>query len=193
MSDTGKITRLLSQLDGGADGDRGRVLDQLTPLVYGELRRLAHSNRYRWAGEPEPGTTSLVHEAWARLAGQPGASYSGRRQFYCVASKAMRSVLIDNARWHYRQKRGGGTTDVPLDEDRLVSEERGEELLALDDALRQLGNQEPELARIVECRIFGGLTVEETADALALSPATVKRRFSLARAWLYRELQGPAS
>jgi RNA polymerase sigma factor (TIGR02999 family) len=104
----------------------------------------------------------------------------------------MRSILIDNARWHTRQKRGGGRTPIPLEESILVSAERAGELLELDDALDRLERREPRLARIVECRCFGGLTVDETAAALEVSPATVKRGWSLARAWLYRELR-PAS
>ena len=193
MSEIGEITQLLSQLgDESADGEnrkRGEVLAQLMPLVYSELKVLARSNRYRWhGGEASPGTTSLVHEAYAKLARHNDANYENRRQFFCIASKAMRSILIDNARRYLRQKRGSGLKPLPLDEDRLVSAERSQELIALDEALDRLDEREPGLARIVECRTFGGLTVDETADALEISPATVKRRWSLARAWLYREL-----
>ena len=187
-SDAGEVTRLLGELSEGSPAQRSRVLEDLMPLVYGELKMLAHSNRYRWQAEPAPGTTSLVHEAYARLARHPGNRYDSRRQFYGVASKAMRSILVDNARHHLRQKRGGGLTPVPLDEERLVSRARAEELLALNDVLDRLADREPRLAHIVECRCFGGLTVQETAEALAVSAATVKRRWSLARAWLYREL-----
>ena len=191
MSDIGEITRLLSQLGGHSDARQNEVLSRLMPLVYGELKVLARSNRYRWrGGEASPGTTSLVHEAYAKLALHSRIDYENRRQFFGVASRAMRSILIDNARRYLRQKRGGGVEPLALDENRLVSAERSEELLALDAALDALEKQEPELARIVECRIFGGLTVDETAEALAISPATVKRRWSLARAWLYRELSG---
>ncbi len=189
VDDSGEVTRLLNQLSEGSEDEQSRVLEELMPLIYRELKVLARSNRYRWQVEPSPGTTSLVHEAYARLAGSPGGSYESRRQFFAVASKAMRSVLIDNARWHSRRKRGAGLRPVPLDEERLVSAERCEELLALDDALNRLAEREPRLARIVECRCFGGLTVEETAEALAVSATTVKRRWRLARAWLYRALQ----
>jgi RNA polymerase sigma factor (TIGR02999 family) len=191
-ADLGEITRLLGLLEDKSDADRGLVLEQLMPLVYGELKALAKANRYRWQGELAPGTTSLVHEAYARLARQPGSGYENRRQFFSVASKAMRSILIDNARWHSRQKRGGGVQPLPLREEVLVSAERCDELLALDDALNRLDERQPGLADIVEHRCFGGLTVDETAEALEISPSTVKRRWSLARAWLYRELQ-PAS
>ena len=188
-SDTGEVTRLLNQLSEGSEAEQSRVLEELVPLIYSELKVLARASRYRWQAEPSPGTTSLVHEAYVRLAGRPGSGYENRRQFFSVASKAMRSVLIDNARWYRRRKRGGGIAPVPLEEERMVSAERCDELLALDDALNELAQREPRLARIVECRCFGGLTVEETAEALAVSNTTVKRRWRLARTWLYRELQ----
>lgn len=188
-NDLGEITRLLNQLSNDRSSDHSLVLEQLMPLVYNELKALARSNRYRWRGDLAPGTTSLVHEAYAKLAARPGAGYENRGQFFCVASKAMRSILIDNARWHSRQKRGEGIRPLPLREEILVSADRCDELIALDDALTTLEDREPGLARIVECRCFGGLTVEETSEALGVSPSTVKRRWSLARAWLYRELQ----
>ena len=192
MSGTGDITRLLEQLDSKPGEAREIVLAELMPLVYGELKALARSNRYRWNGVESLGTTSLVHEAYLKLANQARSEFSNRRQFYALASKAMRSILIDNARWHSRQKRGGGQRPAALEESMLVSAERSEDLLALDEALGRLEDREPRLARIVECRCFGGLTVDETAEALDVSPATVKRGWSLARAWLYRLLQSAA-
>lgn len=192
MKDAGRITRLLAQLGEGREEDRETVLGQLMPLVYDELKALARANRIRWGGVQAPGTTSLVHEAYLKLAGT-GADLVNRHQFYALASRAMRSILIDNARWHGRQKRGGGKALVELEEQLLVSAERSDELLVLDDALGRLEDREPRLARIVECRCFGGLTVDETAEALALSPATVKRGWRLARTWLYRELLPAAS
>jgi len=188
MSDVGEITRLLRQLDEAGGAGQEAVLERLMPLVYDELKKLAHAHRYRWSDQP-PGTTSLVHDAYLRLAQQSPGGIANRRQFYCLASKAMRSILIDNARWRGRQKRGGGAAEAPLDESALVSAERSAELLALDEALCRLDQREPRLARIVECRCFGGLTVDETAEALAVSPATVKRGWDLARAWLFRELR----
>lgn len=158
-------------------------------MVYGELKALARSNRYRWSGVESLGTTSLVHEAYLKLSGQTRGNFANRRQFYALASKAMRSIVIDNARWHRRQKRGSGQTSMALEEDMLVSAERSEELLALEEALGLLEQREPRLARIVECRCFGGLTVEETAEALEVSTATIKRGWSLARTWLYRTLR----
>ena len=192
MSDIGEITRLLERLDSRAGGGREAVLSELMPLVYGELKLLARANRYRWRGVESLGTTSLVHEAYLKLADQDRSDFSNRRQFYALASKAMRSILIDNARWHSRQKRGGGRRPAVLEESMLVSAERSEELLALDEALSRLEEREPRLARIVECRCFGGLTVDETADALDVSSATVKRGWSLARMWLYRALKSAA-
>jgi RNA polymerase sigma factor (TIGR02999 family) len=191
MSDTGEITRLLERLDDEPGEGREAVLRELMPLVYGELKALARSNRYRWSGVESLGTTSLVHEAYLKLARSP-TELTNRRQFYALASKAMRSILIDNARWHSRQKRGGGRRPAALEESMLVSAERSDELLALDEALGDLEDREPRLARIVECRCFGGLTVEETAEALDVSSATVKRGWSLARTWLYRALKSAA-
>lgn len=191
MSDAGEITRLLERLDDEHGEARSAVLSELMPLVYGELKSLARANRYRWNGIGSLGTTSLVHEAYLKLA-DAGGDFANRRQFYAVASRAMRSILIDNARWHGRAKRGGGRRAAALEESMLVSAERSEELLALDQALTDLEHREPRLARIVECRCFGGLTVDETAAALEISPATVKRGWSLARTWLYRALRTAA-
>lgn len=192
MRDVGEITRLLERLDGEPGDGRNGILQELMPLVYGELKILARANRYRWNGVESLGTTSLVHEAYLKLADQNRSEFSNRRQFYALASKAMRSILIDNARWHGRQKRGGGRRPAALEENMLVSAERSEELLALDEALNSLEEREPRLARIVECRCFGGLTVEETAEALDVSSATVKRGWSLARTLLYRALKSAA-
>ena len=189
MNHTGEITRLLAQLDERDDAGRSAVLEQLMPLIYGELKALARANRYRWSDERAPGTTSLVHEAYLKLHGQAHVEFVNRRHFYAIASKVMRSILIDNARWLGRQKRGGGKAPTALEEPMLVSAGRSEELLALDEALERLDRRQPRLARIVECRCFGGLSVDETAEALEVSPATVKRGWSLARSWLFRELQ----
>jgi RNA polymerase sigma factor (TIGR02999 family) len=189
MGDAHEITRLLEGLDSEHGEARTAVLEELMPLVYSELKALARVTRYRWCGPETPGTTSLVHEAYLKLADQAPSGLSTRSQFYGIASRMMRSILIDNARWQGRQKRGGGQQAVELKDSMLVSAERSEELLALDEALGRLDQREPRLARIVECRCFGGLTIDETAEALAVSSATVKRGWSVARAWLYRELQ----
>ena len=182
----GEVARLLERLDVG--DDPRPVLDRLVPLLYAELKQLAHTHRWRWDGRAGGhGTTSLVHEAYARLAAHE-TTFSTRGRFFQLASRTMRSVLVDNARRALRQKRGGGEVPVRVDLEGLASEERFEEILALHDGLDRLAAEDPELVRIVECRSFAGLTIEETAEALEISPATVKRRHRLARAWLYREL-----
>ena len=193
MNDPGEITQLLGRLDQERGAAKEAVLEQIMPLVYGELKALARGNRYRWDGFRSPGTTSLVHEAYLKLSGQTHFGYANRRHFFSVASKAMRCILIDNARWHGRKKRCGGGAQENLQESMLVSAERSEELLGLDEALGLLTEREPRLASIVECRCFGGLTVDETAEALAVSPATVKRGWSLARAWLFRQLRAASN
>ena len=192
MTDSGEITRLLRRLEDERGPDRSAVVEQLVPLIYGELKKLAHANRFRWSDDRAPGTTSLVHEAYLKLARPDLGSFANRRQFFALASRAMRSILVDNARWAGRQKRGGGSARTALEESMLVSAERSEDLLVLNDALDRLDERDPRLARIVECRCFGGLSVDETAETLAISPATVKRGWRLARAWLFRALQ-PAS
>jgi RNA polymerase sigma factor (TIGR02999 family) len=165
------------------------AMDRLLPLVYDELLAMARAQRWSWNGADTPGTTSLVHEAYLKLVNQTRVDWRSRAQFFCVASRAMRSILIDNARFHHRRKRDGGVR-VPLEETHLVSERRADELLSIDRALERLSAAEERLGRVVECRVFGGLTVEETAEALQVSAATVKRDWNLARAWLYRDLGG---
>lgn len=167
------------------------ALEELLPLVYDELRGLARIHRARVGagGLKAPGTISLVHEAYLRLIDQKHVDWRSRAQFYCLASRAMRSVLVDRARWHQRQKRGGGWKKVELVDELVVSRERAEEVVALDGALERLLGRDERLGRIVECRFFGGLTVDQTAEALGVSPATVKRGWSVARSWLYDELR----
>ena len=130
-----------------------------------------------------------MHEAYLKLVDQTHVQWQSRGQFFAIASRAMRSVLVDNARHWQRLKREGGRERVELDEAMLVSEARSDEVIALDAALVRLDGADSRLATIVECRFFGGLTIEETAEALGLSPATVKRDWVAARTWLYRELQ----
>jgi RNA polymerase sigma factor (TIGR02999 family) len=161
---------------------------RLIALVYRELQHLAHHHRYRWDGEPTPGTTSLVHEAYTRIVSQPEPRYASRGEFFKLASRAMRSVLVDSARYHQRRKRGGGVVHVPAEDSLLVSEQRFDELLALDRALDRLEREHPRLVQVTECRCFAGLSVEETAQALNVSTATVKRDWNVARAMLYRDM-----
>ena len=182
------VTELL--LAWGA-GDRG-ALDALVPLVYGELRRQAGR---ALAGEDAGHTlqpTALVHDAYLRLDDQRRMRWQNRAQFFGVAAELMRRVLVDYARAREAAKRGGGATQVTLgdaDGVAMASPEPAAEVLALDAALQRLARLDPELARLVELRYFGGLTIEETAEALGVSPATVKREWTAARAWLHTELK----
>jgi RNA polymerase sigma factor (TIGR02999 family) len=170
-----------------SDGD-SEALDQLTPLVYAELRRMAR----RYMGQQPAGhtlqTTALVHEAYLRLVGREEKHWQNRAHFFGVAAQAMRHILVDYARARHTDKRGGQARAVSLEEASLVSEERVAELLALDDALEELARLSPRQCRTVELRYFGGLSVTETAEALGVSPDTVTRDWNQAKAWLYRAL-----
>lgn len=180
------LTALLGAFAHGEDG----AADAVLPLVYAELRRIAHRRRWQWNEQESPDTTSLVHEAYLRLASREGEAWENRGHFFYFASVAMRSILVDHARNVHRGKRGGGWHQVELTESAAVSVQKSAELLALDEALERLVTQEARLAQIVECRFFGGLTVEETAEALGIAPATVKRGWDTARAWLFQHLRG---
>lgn len=185
MSGRDDVTMLLQGMANG----QPEAGDRLLALVYGELRQMARRHRAQWRRTPL-GTQSLVHEAFIKLVDQTTVQWSSRGQFFAIASKAMRSILIDNARHYLRLKREGGRERVELDEGMLVSAARSEELIALDVALDKLRAADARLGALVECRFFGGLTIEETAEALGTSPATVKRDWAAARTWLYRELHG---
>jgi RNA polymerase sigma factor (TIGR02999 family) len=183
------VTRLLDALSGG---DRS-VLDVLYPLVYDELRRLAR----RHLARERPGHTldsvALVNEAYLKLAAQDGVPLHGRAHFFAVSARAMRAILVDHARARNAAKRGGGGVAVPLDEvAELLSDEQAEHVEAVDDALAALAGVHQEAGRVVECLYFGGLTLDETAAALGLSVATVRRRWSFAKAWLGRALGAAA-
>jgi RNA polymerase sigma factor (TIGR02999 family) len=164
------------------------ALAELTPLVYRELRRLA---RRHLAGE-RPGhtlnTTALVHQAWLRLVTVKDAQWQDRAQFFALCAQLMRRILVDHARARLRARRGGGAQRVSLEQALLVSEQRSPTLVALDDALNALSALDPRKGRMVELRFFGGLSVEETAEVLKISPESVKRDWRLAKAWLMREL-----
>jgi RNA polymerase sigma factor (TIGR02999 family) len=181
-----EITRLLADWAGG---DRD-ALDRLAPLVHAELRRIA---RRQMGGERQGHTlqaTALVNEAYLRLAGQEGFEWKDRAHFYAVCAQVMRHVLIDHARAHARDKRGGGALHVSLDEAAVMSAESASELVALDEALRELEEVDPQKGRVVELRYFAGLSIEETAEVLGISPTTVRREWRRAKAWLYRALAG---
>ena len=179
-----EVTALLAEATEGDPESLRRVL----PLVYGELRSLARRHRASWRDDAAPGTASLVHEAYDRLAALEHVQWKSRAQFFYLASRAMRSILIDHAKRRGRAKRGGGQRPDSLEDD-VPTDDNADELLAIDEALTRLGEGNERLARIVECRVFGGLTIEETGEALSLSPASVKRGWALARTWLFKELQ----
>lgn len=180
------VTRLLLDWRDG----RGGALDELMPLVYAELRRLAsHALRGESQGHTLR-TTALVHEAYVRLVGAD-VEWEGSRHFMRVASRAMRRVLVDHARKRTSQKRGGGEVPIGLDtlEGVLPAGSRPEDVIALDEALERLMTLEERKGRVVELHYFGGLSYEEIAEALEISPATVHRDLRMARAWLYKEMR----
>jgi RNA polymerase sigma factor (TIGR02999 family) len=178
------ITQLLVDW---SQGDR-TALDQLMPLVYEELRRLAHQHLRRERPGHTLSTTALVHETYLRLIDQRQVDWQNRAQFFALAAQLMRRILVNYARDHRTQKRGGSEQKLSLDEDLPLSATRGVDLVALDDALTSLAARDAQKSRIVELRFFGGLTVEETAAVIGVSPRTVKREWRLAKAWLYLEL-----
>ncbi|HEX7121533.1 MAG TPA: ECF-type sigma factor [Gemmatimonadaceae bacterium] len=186
------VTRLLGELQRG----QREALDQLYPLVYEELKALAHYHRRRWHGDDTLGTTALLHEAYLKLAGQRQLTANSRAHFFAVAAKAMRHILSNYAEARRRKKRGGDRAQVSLEvleamPVRLdLSDDHADMLSALDEALAKLEATNERLSRVVECRFFGGMSIADTAAALEISPATVKRGWLLARAWLYRELSG---
>ncbi len=187
MPDARDVTALLRRA-GEGDGDAAGAV---AVLVYHELRHLAHRQRFRFRHDADPGTTSLIHEAFTGLVGRHDLHFDNRTQFFLIASGAMRRLLVDAARRRSRQKRGGLVSHVDVALAPLVTEQRSEELLALDEALADLAREDERLAQIVECRFFGGLSVEETSEALRISPATIKRGWSVARIWLHERLTTP--
>lgn len=163
-------------------------LDRLMPAVYDELRRIAHRQLSGERSDHTLETTALVHEAYLKLSRLDRIEWRDRGHFLAAASGAMRRILVDYAVARRAEKRGGERQRVPLDDIIILADERAQELLALDEALRRLALESERAARIVEWRFFGGMTVEETAAVMELSPATVKREWTVARAWLNREL-----
>ena len=167
-------------------------LDSLLPLVYQELRRLAAGYLRREKPGQTLQPTALVHEAYLRLMKDRPDRWQNRAHFCAIAAHSMRQILIERARARGAIKRGGARPRVTLDEGLVAGSEQSIDLLALDEALERLAQLDPEQARLVELRFFGGLTVEETAEAMQISPATVKRHWTVAKAWLSRELEGLA-
>lgn len=186
MSD---VTQLLQALDAGDP----KAADQLLPLVYQELRKLAAAKM----AQEQPGQTlqptALVHEAWVKIAGDGTEQFANRRHFFKVAATAMRQILIDNARRKQRAKHGGGQAGEEFHESRLTVAVPSEELLAVNDALTALALEDPQAAEVVQMRYFVGMSVREIADALDLSPRTVDRHWSFARAWLKRTIRSTGS
>jgi RNA polymerase sigma factor (TIGR02999 family) len=175
-------------------GDR-RAFDRLLPIVYEELREVAGRLRRRWEADDSLNTTALVHETYLRLAGTSAMAWEDRPHFMCVAARAMRQILLDHAKRRHAAKRGGRARMVPLHEIEAAlggahdaTDAGADALVALDEALHRLQAHDQRQTRIVECRFFGGMTIEDTATALGISPATVKRGWAMAQAWLYREL-----
>jgi RNA polymerase sigma factor (TIGR02999 family) len=185
------VSQLLEDVGSGDSG----AFDALVPLVYDELRALAHRQRRRWRGDETLDTTALMHEAYLRLVDQSAPRWVSHPHFLAVASRAMRQVLIDYAKRRRTVKRGGSMQQVAIEEIENVllasgdfGEAHSDALLAVEESLCRLERDDPLNARIVECRFYAGLTIEDTAEALEISPATVKRRWSLTQAWLYRDL-----
>lgn len=193
MNGEADVTQLLVRW---SEGDAG-ALERLLPLVYGDLRRIASNQLRHERPDHTLAPTALVHELYFRLVDQSRTSWQNRAHFFGLAAQLMRRILVDHARAQQAEKRGGLVTRISLDE---MLEEDGEpsgkdadaaaDVLAIDDALERLAALDPDQARIVELRFFGGLTVDETASVLKRSPRTVKREWRLARAWLYRALRG---
>jgi RNA polymerase sigma factor (TIGR02999 family) len=182
--ETHELTQLLIDW---SNGNRA-ALDKLMPVVEQELRRLAH--RYMSSERPchTLQTTALVNEAFVRLVNRKNIQWQNRAHFFGIAAQLMRTILVDHARSHACAKRGGGAGKLELDEGLVVSQQKASEVVALDEALKELALLDPHQSRIVELRFFGGLTVEEAAEVMHVSPATIKREWSTAKAWLYREL-----
>jgi RNA polymerase sigma factor (TIGR02999 family) len=164
------------------------ALDELMPLVYGELRRLAAAYLRRERPDHTLQSTALVHEAFLKLVNQREVEWRNRAHFYGIAAQMIRRILVDYARSHHAEKRGSGAIKLALDEALAVPERKDMDLLGLNDALEQLAEMDPRQNRIVELRFFAGLSIEETAEVMQLSPATIKREWNSARAWLFREL-----
>jgi RNA polymerase sigma factor (TIGR02999 family) len=183
----GEVTRLLEEW---ARGDP-QALAELMPVVYDELRRRAESYLRRERPGHTLQATALIHEAYLRLVEQRETRWQNRAHFFAIAAQLMRRILIDHARSRQTAKRGGAVHKVSLDGAAELPEQQDEDLMALDEALSQLAELDARQARVVELRFFGGLSIEEAAEVLDLSPATVKREWSMAKAWLKREVSRP--
>lgn len=181
---THEVTQLLIEW---SDGDSAAI-DKLMPLIHDELRRLAHHYMSRERHGHTLQTSALVNEAYLRLVNRKSVHWQNRAHFFAIAAQCMRSILVDHARGLAYAKRGGGEPKIALNEAMVRSQEKAAEVVALDEALVVLAELDPKQSRVVELRFFGGLTIEETAEVLDLSPATIKREWTSAKAWLYNRL-----
>ncbi|MEP7212391.1 MAG: sigma-70 family RNA polymerase sigma factor [Acidobacteriota bacterium] len=180
-----EITQMLLELTDGNE----EVVNQILPHIYDELRRLASSYLRRERSNHTLQPTALVHEAYMKLIDQSRVKWQNRAHFFGIAAQVMRRILMDHARKHTAEKRGGDAELLPIEEEILiVSHDKSAELIALDDALQQLAEMDERKARIVELRYFGGLSIEETAEVLRVSVPTVNREWRMAKAWLYSEI-----
>jgi RNA polymerase sigma-70 factor, ECF subfamily len=185
--DAGETAEITTLLKAWSAGDAA-ALERLTPAVYAELRHRAHRYMSRERSGNTLQTTALVNEAFLRLLDAVGLDWKDRAHFFAVCAQTMRRILVDAARARASAKRGGGAQRVDLENIAAVSSHRDREIVAIDDALKQLATLDPRKAKVIELRFFGGLSVEETAEALKLSPQSVMRDWKLAKAWLHREL-----
>jgi len=181
---TNEVTQILQNLKEG----KGEASEKLLPLVYDELRRLASRYMRRERPDHTLQATALVHEAYLRLIDQTQADWKDRAHFFGIAARLMRQILVDHAREHNAQKRGGDVTKLSIDEAISFANKNDFDLVMLDDALKTLASFDPQQSRIVELRFFAGLTIEETAEVIGISSSTVKREWGLAKAWLRREV-----
>jgi len=181
---TKDVTLLLQRMEGGDN----EAANQLVPLLYQELRRMAGAYLRHERPNHTLQATALVNEAYLKLVDQKSVQWQNRSHFFGVASQLMRRILVDYARGHQAAKRGGGEGKLSLDEAMIASPQNAASVLALDETLSRLSDVDPQLVRVVEMRVFGGLSIEETATALGISPATVKRNWSMAKAWLTQEM-----
>lgn len=184
VSPSSDVTQLLVNWNQGDP----KALEALTPLVYDELRKLARRYLRRERPDHTLQSTALVHEAYLRMVDQRQVRWQNRAHFFGVAAQIIRRILVDHARAHNADKRGADAVKLPLDEAMAIPEARQIDLVALDDSLNSLASFDLQQGRIVELRFFGGLSIEETAEVLGVSPATVKRDWAMAKAWLYRDM-----
>ena len=183
-----RVTDLLTRWSDGEDA----ALAELTPLVYEELRHLAHRQMSAERTDHTLQTTALVNEAYLRLADQTNPRWQNRAHFFAVAARAMRQIVVDYARSYQSQKRGGGALKMELDETAIVSPEESQEIVDLHEALERLGALDSRKAQVVELKYFGGLNYDEMAEVLKISSITVRRDWRFAKAWLYTQLHGAA-